>query len=365
MKKIFKLEIAVAAVALPLALTAPLALAAPRLPTATVQESGNWAGYGDVGGSYHNVGAVWQVPAIPATKSRAYAYFWVGIGGDGNANWLKHLLFGTGLAQIGIIEISGPDAGYYPFWEVIPRTDENGNLPSSKPHIFMGRNGKPLSVEPGDFIDASVSLTGGTYYMKMSDGRGTNNTIWSTPTVPASGSDLSNDSAEVIMEDPTGTPLADFGRVFFDGVTIDGNPIGSTNPGEFALSPNPYGVGVSPIGANGDNFTINTPPPPVPVITSVGTYTKGVLVYFDIHYADPGNDAEGFGFVGVNGSGWAEENHPFSSPSYGIVGPDSIAYPFNEACGTAQQYDSYVEAWIYDTAGDRSKPVVIHLVCTG
>jgi len=104
--------------------------------------------------------------------------------------------------------------------------------------------------------------------------------------------------------------------------------------------------------------------PAVPVITSVGTYTQGVLVYFDIHYADPGNDAEGFGFVGVNGSGWAEENHPFTSPSYGIVGPDSIAYPFNEACGTAQQYDSYVQAWIYDTAGDRSTPVVIHLVCT-
>jgi eukaryotic-like serine/threonine-protein kinase len=76
--------------------------------------------------------------------------------------------------------------------------------------------------------------------------------------------------------------------------------------------------------------------PAVPVITSVGTYTQGVLVYFDIHYSDPGNDAEGFGFVGVNGSGWAEENHPFTSPSYGIVGSDSIAYPFNEACGTAQ-----------------------------
>ena len=104
--------------------------------------------------------------------------------------------------------------------------------------------------------------------------------------------------------------------------------------------------------------------PPVPEITSAGTYTQGELVYFDIHYADPGNDAEGFGFVGVNGSGWAEENHPFSSPSYGIVGPDSIAYPFNEECGTGQQYDSYVEAWIYDTAGDRSTPVVIHLVCS-
>jgi eukaryotic-like serine/threonine-protein kinase len=104
---------------------------------------------------------------------------------------------------------------------------------------------------------------------------------------------------------------------------------------------------------------------PVPEITSVGTYTQGELVYFDIDYSDPGNDAEGFGFVGVNGSGWAEENHPFSSPSYGIVGTNSIAYPFNEACGTAQQYASYVQAWIYDTAGDSSTPVTIHLVCTG
>jgi hypothetical protein len=95
----------------------------------------------------------------------------------------------------------------------------------------------------------------------------------------------------------------------------------------------------------------------------VGTYTQGQLVYFDIQYANPGNNAEGFGFVGVNGAGWAEENHPFTSPSYGIVGTDSIAYPFNEECGTAQQYTSYVEAWIYDTAGDRSTPVVIHLVC--
>jgi len=111
--------------------------------------------------------------------------------------------------------------------------------------------------------------------------------------------------------------------------------------------------------------TASTPAaPPVPEITSVSTYTQGVLVYFDIYYTDPGNDAEGFGFVGVNGSGWAEENHPFTSPSYGIVGTDSIAYPFNEACGTAQQYDSYVEAWIYDTAGDRSTPVTIHLVCS-
>ena len=102
----------------------------------------------------------------------------------------------------------------------------------------------------------------------------------------------------------------------------------------------------------------------MPQISSVSTYQNGVLVYFDIQYSNPGNNAEGFGFVGINGAGWAEENHPFTSPSYGIVGPDSISYPFNLACGTAQQYDSWVQAWIYDTAGVRSTPVDIHLVCT-
>ncbi|HEV3291756.1 MAG TPA: serine/threonine-protein kinase, partial [Streptosporangiaceae bacterium] len=101
-----------------------------------------------------------------------------------------------------------------------------------------------------------------------------------------------------------------------------------------------------------------------PEITSVRTYSQGVLVYFDIQYSDPGHDAEGFGFVGVKGARWAEENHPFTSPSYGIVGTDSISYPFNEGCGTAQHIDTYVQAWIYDTAGNRSTPVVIHLVCS-
>src|SRR5579859_7840722 len=94
--------------------------------------------------------------------------------------------------------------------------------------------------------------------------------------------------------------------------------------------------------------------PQPPEIILAQTYTQGVFVYFRIYYSDPGNDAAGFGFQGVNGSTWAEENHLFSSPSYGIVAPGRVDYPFNLQCGTAQQYDSSVEAWIFDTAGDRS-----------
>ena len=67
----------------------------------------------------------------------------------------------------------------------------------------------------------------------------------------------------------------------------------------------------------------------------------------------------------MGGSSWLEETHPFSSPSYGIAGPGRIDYPFNLDCGTATPSGpSDVEAWIYDTAGARSKPVVIHLSCT-
>lgn len=101
-----------------------------------------------------------------------------------------------------------------------------------------------------------------------------------------------------------------------------------------------------------------------PQITGIYGYQKGVLDYFSLTYADPDHDAKGFGFVGINGAGWAEENHLFSKPSYGIVGNDRIDYPFNLECGTSHQYKSWVEAWIYDSQGIRSKPVQVALTCT-
>jgi eukaryotic-like serine/threonine-protein kinase len=139
--------------------------------------------------------------------------------------------------------------------------------------------------------------------------------------------------------------------------TATPSPTSTASPTSTPTSP---GTSPSPVSP--------TPPPisPVPDITGVSTYTSGQLVYFVLDYSDPGNDAEGFGFQGINGSGWAEEQHPFSSPSYGIVGADSIAYPFNLGCGTSNQVaQSYVEAWIYDTAGADSTPVDIELVCSG
>jgi serine/threonine protein kinase len=106
------------------------------------------------------------------------------------------------------------------------------------------------------------------------------------------------------------------------------------------------------------------PAAPAPRITSTFTYQQGEMVYFELVYSDPGHNATGFGFVGVEGSDWAEQYHSFSSPADGIVEANSISYPLNQGCGTGFEYTSTVRAWIYDSAGNRSKPVIIHLACT-
>ena len=101
-----------------------------------------------------------------------------------------------------------------------------------------------------------------------------------------------------------------------------------------------------------------------PRITGTYTYQQGAMVYFEISYSDPGHNAAGFGFVGVEGSLWPSQHYSFSSPAQGIVEPNSIAFPLNQGCGTGLEYTSTVKAWIYDQAGTRSKPVIIHLACT-
>jgi Protein kinase domain len=103
---------------------------------------------------------------------------------------------------------------------------------------------------------------------------------------------------------------------------------------------------------------------PAPRITGTYTYQQGARVYFEISYSDPGHNAAGFGFVGVQGSDWRKQQHSFSSPADGIVAGDSIAYPLYQGCGTGLEYTSTVKAWIYDKAGARSKPVIIHLACS-
>lgn|ERR1022692_239465 len=144
---------------------------------------------------------------------------------------------------------------------------------------------------------------------------------------------------------------------------VAGSPTSSTTSSTTSLPPLPKAFAY---GAKhpGKRFKPSGTVLPRPQITAIYGYQKGTLVYYSLTYANPDHDAKGFGFVGINGAGWAEENHPFSNPSFGIVGKDRIDYPFNLACGTAQQYNSWVGAWIYNSQGLRSNPVEVRLLCT-
>jgi hypothetical protein len=96
-----------------------------------------------------------------------------------------------------------------------------------------------------------------------------------------------------------------------------------------------------------------------PVITGYKTYQQGVMVVLSVSYI---GTADGFTFVGIDGSGWAEENHPLSSPGYGTVSPGNIEYPFNSGCGTASAYQSDVAFRVYN--GDGGSTIDVHLACT-
>jgi hypothetical protein len=128
-----------------------------------------------------------------------------------------------------------------------------------------------------------------------------------------------------------------------------------------ALSQTGAKMAVSPAAAPAPR---PAPPAPAPRITKTFTYQQGEMVFFELFYSDPGHNATGFGFVGVEGSDWPEQYHSFSNPAAGIVEANSISYPLNQGCGSGIEFTSTVRAWIYDSAGNRSKPVIIQLACT-
>jgi hypothetical protein len=99
----------------------------------------------------------------------------------------------------------------------------------------------------------------------------------------------------------------------------------------------------------------------LPQITEAAAFQENGLTYFRLNYTDPDNDVVGFGFYGINGAGWAPEQHLFTSPSYGRVSPGQVEYPFNLLGGTPQAYQSDVAAYVFDAAGHRSPEVAIHL----
>jgi hypothetical protein len=136
---------------------------------------------------------------------------------------------------------------------------------------------------------------------------------------------------------------------------LPARPASPSPPASAAPSPPAASVAPSPPAVG--------PAPLLPQVLTATTYSVGRLVYLSLTYADPGGDAAGFGFAGVNGAKWAAESHPFTGLTDGLVSVGTVAYPFDLGCGTAQQYQGSVAAWIYDAAGRRGPSVTARLAC--
>jgi hypothetical protein len=188
---------------------------APRLGGRSNEvESSNWSGYAATGSTYSSVSANWTQPTAKCPSGTQYAAFWVGLDGYSSDSVEQ-----TGSDS----DCDGGTPDYYGWYEMYPADPVYYNNP----------------VEPGDSMSASVSVSGDTYTLVLTD----HTQDWTqTQTITESG--LADSSAEAIVEAPCCTasggilPLADFGTVNFSSVTVDGSPISDYSPTEIIMVDN-------------------------------------------------------------------------------------------------------------------------------
>jgi hypothetical protein len=171
-------------------LGAPMRSAGVKSATAT--GSYNWSGYADTDsttGSFTKVSGSWVVPTVSCTTEDRILSAWVGLDGFNSST----------VEQDGTLSWCYEDkALYYSWYEMYP-----------KGTIVVG-----TKVKPGDHISASVTRTGTSYAIKLTDSTTSGNNLSVTKTCAASS--CLDTSAEWIAErssySTTGyLPLAPFG----------------------------------------------------------------------------------------------------------------------------------------------------------
>jgi hypothetical protein len=198
----------------------PGGAAASRHGIKNQDESSNWSGYAVSGsdGSANSVSSSWTEPAADCSDGGTeYAAFWVGLDGF-NSDSVEQ----TGTDS----DCSGGSPDYYGWYEMYPADPVYFNNP----------------VFPGDSMSASVSVSGDTYTISLTD----NSEGWNqTETEVQSG--LADSSAEVITEAPSSEfgplPLADFGTVNYGSSTVNGVSLGEQNPTQIIM-----------VGSSGDQL---------------------------------------------------------------------------------------------------------------
>ena len=159
-----------------------------KIAALTQVESTNWSGYADTGSGFSKVSSSWTEPSPSCSGSSGdlLAAFWVGIDGYSSSSVEQD---GT------MIECYEGSAYQYSWWEMYP----------SNAVQIVGQ-----TVAAGDKITATVTRSGSTYTLKVTDSTHTANSLTETE----SCSSCANSSAEWIAEAPSGSsgvyPLAHF-----------------------------------------------------------------------------------------------------------------------------------------------------------
>jgi Peptidase A4 family len=151
-------------------------------------KSTNWSGYADTGSAFSAVSSSWTEPSASCSgRTEQLAAFWVGIDGYSSDSVEQD---GT------LIECYRGEAYQYTWWEMYPTND-------------IQVVGETLAA--GDAITATVTRSGTSYTLKVTDSTHTADSFSTTQTC----SSCANSSAEWIAEAPSGSsgvyPLADFG----------------------------------------------------------------------------------------------------------------------------------------------------------
>ncbi|WP_329129662.1 G1 family endopeptidase [Streptomyces sp. NBC_01476] len=196
----------------------------------THSTSSNWAGYAATGTTFTSVSASWVQPSVSCGSGTAYSSFWIGLDGDGSSS----------VEQTGSeADCSGGRAQYYSWYEMYPAYPVNYSN----------------AVSAGDHFTSTVSVSGHTYTLTLSD-----TTKGWTKTTTKTQSGLSNASAEIIAEAPSSStgvlPLAHFSTASFSNASANGQPIGNFGPDKINMASGSTTKATTSALSGGGNFTV-------------------------------------------------------------------------------------------------------------
>lgn len=170
---------------------------ATKIEGLTQVQSTNWSGYADTGSGFSKVTGSWNEPSATCSSSTtSLAAFWVGIDGYSSSSVEQD---GT------LIECYRRVAYQYTWWEMYP-TNAIQVVSSS--------------LSAGDSITSSVTRSGSSYTLTVTDSTHSANSFTTTQ----SCSSCANTSAEWIAEAPSGSsgvyPLSQFSTWNETGATV-------------------------------------------------------------------------------------------------------------------------------------------------